>query len=87
VTTVASGDVWAVGGVGSFLNPQPSSPLALHWTGSVWSQVSVGSPATGELLGVAASGLGDDVAAVGDTVKAASSNPYVGTLAEALCPA
>jgi hypothetical protein len=86
VAAVATGDVWAVGGVGSFLNPAFSSPLALHWDGSSWTQVSVPAPTVGELLGVAAEPAGAGVSATGDTVKPAQPNEYVGTIAEHLCP-
>jgi hypothetical protein len=85
VAAVGSGDVWAVGGVGTFLNPQPSTPLATHWDGTAWSQVTVSTPASGELLGLAGGSSGPS--AVGDTVKSAVPSPYVGTLAEQLCPA
>jgi hypothetical protein len=54
VAAVTTGDIWTVGGVGSFLNPQSSSPLALHWDGSSWMQASVPAPAVGELLAAAA---------------------------------
>jgi hypothetical protein len=86
VAAVGSGDVWAVGGVGAFLNPEFSSPLALHWDGSGWTQVAVAAPSAGELLGVAAEPAGAGISATGDTVKPASPNPYIGTLAEHLCP-
>jgi hypothetical protein len=85
VAAVGPSDVWAVGGVGSFLDPQFSSPLALHWGGSGWTQVSVTAPAAGELLGVAAEPAGAGISAVGDTIKPAQPYPYVGTLAERLC--
>lgn len=84
---VGPGDVWAVGGVGAFLNPQFSSPLALHWDGFQWAQTSVSAPAVGELLGVAGEPAGAGLSTVGDTVKPAQPYPYVGTLAEHLCPA
>ncbi len=87
VAAVATGDVWAVGGVGSFLDPQFSSPLALHWDGSSWTQVSVPAPTVGELLGAAAEPAGAGISATGDTVKPALPSAYVGTLAEHLCPA
>jgi hypothetical protein len=87
VAAVAAGDVWAVGGVGSFLSPGSSSPLALHWDGSSWTQASVPAPATGELLGAAVDPSGAGVSATGDTVKPAQPSPYAGTLAEHLCPA
>jgi hypothetical protein len=86
IAAVAASDAWAVGGVGSFLNPQFSSPLTLHWDGSAWTQLGVPAPAVGELLGVAAEPAGAGVSATGDTVKPAQPNPYVGTLAEHLCP-
>jgi hypothetical protein len=86
VAAVTSGDVWAVGAVGAFLNPQFSSPLALHWSGSSWTQVGVPAPTAGEFLGVAAEPAGAGVSAIGDTVKPAQPNPYIGTLAENLCP-
>jgi hypothetical protein len=86
VAAVASGDAWAVGGVGAFLNPQFSAPLALHWDGSGWTRVSVPAPAGGELLGVAAEPAGAGVSATGDTVKPATPYGYVGTLSEHLCP-
>ena len=86
VAAVTSGDVWAVGGVGAFLNAEFSSPLALHWDGSAWQQLAVSAPAKGELLGVAAEPAGMGISAVGDTVKPALPNPYIGTLAEHLCP-
>jgi hypothetical protein len=87
VAAVATGDVWAVGGVGSFLNPGASSPLALHWDGSSWTQVSVPAPTVGELVGAAAEPGGAGVSATGDTIKPAQPTDYVGTLAEHLCPA
>jgi len=86
VAAVAPGDVWAVGGVGAFLNPQFSTPLALRWDGSSWTQTGIPAPAVGELLGVAAEPAGAGVSGVGDTVKPAQPYPYVGTLAEHLCP-
>jgi hypothetical protein len=86
VAAVATGDVWAVGGAGSFLDPDSSFPLALHWDGSSWTQVSVPAPRVGELLGVAAEPASAGVSATGDTVKPAQPNEYVGTLAEHLCP-
>jgi hypothetical protein len=86
VTAIASGDVWAVGGVGAFLNPEFSLPLALHWDGSNWTQVAVAAPAAGELLGVAGEPAEAGISAVGDTVKPAQPSPYVGTLTEHLCP-
>lgn len=86
VVAVASGDVWAVGGVGSFLNPSFSSPFAVHWDGTGWSQVGVAAPAVGEFLGVAAEPFGAGISATGDTIKPAQPNDYVGTLAEHLCP-
>jgi len=86
VAAVASNDVWAVGGVGAFLNPQFSTPLALHWDGSAWTQSRVPSPAAGELLGVAAEPGAAGLSATGDTIKPAQPFPYVGTLAEHLCP-
>ncbi len=87
VAAVAAGDVWAVGGVGAFLNPDFSSPLAMHWDGSSWTQVTVPAPAVGELLGTAAEPVGAGISATGDTVKPALPNAYAGTLAEHLCPA
>jgi hypothetical protein len=86
VVAVGAGDVWAVGGVGAFLNPQFSSPLTLHWDGSKWSEAPVSAPVTGELFGVAAEPTGAGISAVGDTIKPALPDPYVGTLAEHLCP-
>lgn len=86
VAAVASDDVWAVGGVGAFLDPQFSSPLALHWDGSHWTQIGVSAPAAGELFGVAAEPAGAGLSATGDTIKPAQPYPYVGTLAEHLCP-
>src|SRR5919201_1346694 len=86
VAAVTSHDVWAVGGVGSFLNPEFSAPLALHWGGSSWTQVSVPAPTAGELLGTAAEPAGGGVSATGDTVKPALPSAYIGTLAEHLCP-
>jgi hypothetical protein len=86
VTDVASDDVWAVGGVGAFLSPEFSSPLSLHWDGSHWTQVSVSAPTAGELLGVAAEPAAAGISATGDTVKPALPFPYIGTLAEHLCP-
>jgi hypothetical protein len=86
VAAVAAGDAWAVGGVGAFLNPQFSAPLALHWDGSGWTQTAVPAPAVGELLGVAPEPAGAGVSATGDTVKPAQPYGYVGTLAEHLCP-
>jgi hypothetical protein len=86
VAVIASGDAWAVGGVGAFLNPQFSSPLALHWDGSNWSQVGIAAPSAGELLGVAGAPAGAGISATGDTVKPAEPYPYIGTLAEHLCP-
>jgi hypothetical protein len=79
VAAVATGDVWAVGGVGSFLDPDASSPLALHWDGASWTQVSVPAPTVGELLGVATEPASAGVSATGDTVKPAQPNEYVGT--------
>ena len=87
VVAVGPNDVWAVGGVGAFLDPQFSSPLALHWDGSQWAESHVSAPAAGELFGVAAEPAGAGISAVGDTVKPAQPYPYVGTLAEHLCPA
>jgi hypothetical protein len=87
VAAVAADDVWAVGGVGSFLNPQLSAPLALHWDGTGWTQAAVAAPSAGELLGVAAAPGAAGVSATGETLRAALPNPYVGTLAEQLCPA
>jgi hypothetical protein len=87
VAAVGPGDVWAVGGVGSFLNPEGSSPLALHWDGSSWTQAAVAAPAVGELLGAGAEPAGAGISAAGDTVRPATPNPYIGTLAEHLCPA
>ncbi len=87
VAAVATGDVWAVGGVGSFLSPAGSAPLAMHWDGSSWTQVSVPAPTVGELLGAAAEPAGAGISAAGDTLKAAQPTEYVGTLAEHLCPA
>jgi hypothetical protein len=86
VVAVGSGDVWAVGGVGAFLNPQFSSPLALHWDGSTWTQSGVSAPAAGELLAAAGEPGGAGISATGDTVKPAQPYPYIGTLAEHLCP-
>ena len=82
-----STDVWAVGGVGAFLDPQFSSPLSLRWNGSAWTQVAVSAPQTGELFGVAREPGASGISAVGDTVKPANPFPYVGTLAEHLCTA
>jgi hypothetical protein len=87
VAAVGAGDVWAVGGVGAFLNPQSSTPLSLHWDGSSWAQVGVAAPAAGELLGVTAEPAGTGISATGDTVKPADPSPYIGTLAEHVCPA
>jgi hypothetical protein len=86
VAAVATADVWAVGGVGAFLDPDSSSPLALHWDGASWTQASIPAPTVGELLGVAAEPAGAGVSATGDTVKPAQPNEYVGTLAEHRCP-
>lgn len=86
VAALGSKNVWAVGGVGDFLNPQLSSPLAVHWDGSRWTQVLVPAPAAGELLGVAAEPAGAGISATGDTLKPAQPYPYIGTLAEHLCP-
>jgi hypothetical protein len=86
VAAIRSGDIWAVGGVGAFLDPQFSAPLALHWDGSHWAQVGVSAPSAGELFGVAAEPAGAGISATGDTVKPAQPFPYVGTLAEHLCP-
>jgi hypothetical protein len=86
VAAVAAADVWAVGGVGSFLDPDNSYPLALHWDGSAWTQIGVSAPTVGELLGVAAEPGGAGVSATGDTVKPAQPNAYAGTLTEHLCP-
>jgi len=84
VTAVGPSDVWAVGGVGSFLSPESSSPLAVRWDGSGWTQVTVAGPSAGELLAVATAGSG--ISAVGDTPKPATPTPYIGSLAERLCP-
>lgn len=86
VVAIASSDVWAVGGVGAFLSPEFSSPLALHWDGSSWTQVSIAAPTAGELLGVAGEPAGAGISATGATVKPAQPYPYIGTLAEHLCP-
>jgi len=86
VAARGSGDVWAVGGVGAFLNPEFSSPLTLHWDGSGWTQVGVSAPAAGELFGVVAEPAAAGISATGDTVKPAQPFPYIGTLAEHLCP-
>jgi hypothetical protein len=86
VAAVATADVWAVGGVGAFLDPDSSFPLALHWDGASWTQASVPAPTVGELLGVAAEPASAGVSATGDTVKPAQPNEYVGTLAEHRCP-
>jgi hypothetical protein len=86
VAARGSGDVWAVGGVGAFLNPEFSSPLTLHWDGSGWTQVGVSTPAAGELFGVVAEPAAAGISATGDTVKPAQPFPYIGTLAEHLCP-
>ena len=88
VTAASSNDVWAVGGVGSFLDPQFSSPLIAHWNGSVWSPVSssVSTPVRGELLGVTAEPDGTGLSAVGDRLAPALPYPYIGTLAEHVCP-
>jgi hypothetical protein len=85
VSAIRAGDVWAVGGVGAFLNPQFSAPLSLHWNGTSWDQVGVAAPAAGELLGVAAEPAGAGISATGDTVKPAEPYPYIGTLAEHVC--
>jgi hypothetical protein len=87
VTARGPDDVWAVGGVGAFLNPQFSSPLSLHWDGSQWKQVAIAAPEAGELLGVAAEPGDTEIWATGDTVRPADPFPYVGTLAEHLCTA
>lgn len=87
VVAVGADNVWAVGGVGAFLNPQFSAPLSLHWNGSQWAQAAVTAPAAGELFAVTAEPAGAGLSAVGDTVKPAQPYPYVGTLAEHLCPA
>ena len=86
VAARGSGDVWAVGGVGAFLNPEFSSPLTLHWDGSGWTQVGVSAPAAGELFCVVAEPAAAGISATGDTVKPAQPFPYIGTLAEHLCP-
>jgi len=86
VAAVGPSDVYAVGGVGSFLSPEFSSPLALHWDGTSWTQSTVSAPAAGELLGIAAEPSGAGISATGDTVKPAQPFPYIGTLAEHLCP-
>jgi hypothetical protein len=87
VAARGSNDVWAVGGVGAFLNPQFSSPVSLHWNGSTWAQAAVAAPQAGELFGVAVEPGASGISAVGDTVKPADPFPYVGTLAEHLCTA
>jgi hypothetical protein len=87
VVAVGPADVWAVGGVGAFLNPEFSSPLSLHWDGSQWTQTAVSAPAAGELFGVAGEPAAAGISAVGDTVKPALPYPYIGTMAEHLCPA
>jgi hypothetical protein len=80
VAAVTDKDVWAVGSYG---NADPYLyPLAEHWDGQAWSQVS--APSIGQLLGVAAEPRGTGVSATGDTTGAPT---FVGTLAEHLCPA
>jgi hypothetical protein len=86
VAAVGPNDVWAVGGVGSFLDPQFSWPLIVHWNGSYWSEISPSTFAPGELLGVAAEPGGTGVSAVGDRIRAAVPYAYIGTLAEHVCP-
>ncbi len=86
VAAVGPDDVWAVGGVGSFLDPQFSSPLTLHWNGSSGARVTASAPTPGELLGVAAEPGGTGISAVGSRVKPAQPYPYIGTLAEHVCP-
>jgi len=49
--------------------------------------VNVTAPAVGELLGLATVAADTGISAVGDTLKSAASNPYIGTLGEHLCPA
>jgi hypothetical protein len=85
VAAIGARDVWAVGGVGAFLNAEFSAPLALRWDGSNWTQLAVAAPAAGELLGVTVEPGGAGISATGDTVNPAV--PYLGTLAEHLCPA
>jgi hypothetical protein len=58
----------------------------LHWNGSAWTRASIAAPAAGELLGVAAGPGAAGLTAVGDTIQPAQPFPYVGTLAEHLCP-
>jgi hypothetical protein len=86
VAAVSANDVWAVGGVGFFLDAQFSVPLRLHWDGSRWTSVAPSAPTQGELLGVTAEPGAAGISATGDTLEPAQPYPYVGTLAQHLCP-
>lgn len=85
VAAVASHDAWAVGAVGFFGDTPVSTPLALHWDGSQWTQVALPSGA-GELFATAPEPGGAGISAVGDTLKPAQPNDFLGTLAEHVCP-
>ncbi|MDQ3931203.1 MAG: S-layer homology domain-containing protein, partial [Chloroflexota bacterium] len=63
ITIVAPDDVWAVGKKG-LDSPENSTPLALHWDGTSWSEVPVPQVPGGGLNGVDGSGS-DDIWAVG----------------------
>jgi len=86
VSAVTSSNVWAVGMVGGVLDTFSSStPLAVRWNGSSWTQAS--TPGSGGFFGVSAEPGDAGISAVGDAVKSASPTDYLGTLAEHRCPA
>lgn len=85
VAAVTSQDAWAVGAVGFFGDTPESNPLALHWDGSQWTQVTLPSGA-GELFAAASEPGGAGISAVGDTLKPAQPYDFLGTLAEHVCP-
>ena len=78
--------MWAVGINDGVLDTySTSTPLVAHWNGSTWTQAS--APGSGGLFGVAAEPGAAGISAVGDAVKPAVPNPYLGTFAEHRCPA
>jgi hypothetical protein len=85
LTAISATNITAVGIVGGVLDTYPSStPLVAQWNGSTWAQAS--TPGSGGLFGVAAEPGGTGISAVGDAVKSAVPNDYLGTLAEHRCP-